>query len=629
MTQFDQSWQTVWGSQQNAGGDIINNLSPREAWKPPLMLPPRAPSFVGREEDLAWVLHHLRHETGITVALCGPGGMGKTALAAEALAHLRKQEDWETRFPDGIFYHSFYTYPSLDIACEELARTFGEDPGADPRLAARRALSRRRAVLVFDGVEHLEDSRPLRELGGRNVVPLLSRRRSDAPDQSHLRDLETLTSEQAKALLETLAGPRADDRQSVQQLVGHIGGYPLALQLIGSYLSSQQEEVGDYLRWLEQEGLTAIHFGEHQDQSIPLLLQRTYNALPPQAQQVFTLFGFFALAPVPVSLVQEVLDVPEQTVRHACGRLVNLSVFRRPYAAYEVSHPLIHAFARELLLRPASLDTSPVSGLLPQWEKRFLDALAIPIDQSNPYDMAAFALWSPHVFSLLGNDAFTTTHSLKRAGLFATTGFVAGAQGKYGEAEPLLQRALAIREEQLGPTHPDTVTSLSNLAYLYHAQGKYGEAEPLYQRVLAICEEQLGLTHPDTATSLNNLAGLYQAQGKYTEAEPLYQRALAIYEERLGPTHPDIATSLNNLAGLYQAQGKYGEAEPLLQRALIICKAQLGPDHPTTQEIEGNFLILLAARYTGGDLEALLQLLSQRENPDGTGSIILTLSDFL
>jgi hypothetical protein len=270
MTQFDQSGQTVWELQQNAGRDIINNLSPREAWKPPLMLPPRAQSFVGREEDLAWVLPHLIQETGITVALCGSGGMGKTALAAEALAHLMKQEDWEARFPDGIFYHSFYTYPSLDIACEELARTFGEDPGADPRLAAHRALSRRRAVLVFDGVEHLEDSRPLRELGGRL---LLSRRRSDAPDQAHRRDLGELSSEQAIQLLETLAGSRVADRKSATQLVEYIGGYPLALQLIGSSLSSQQEEVGDYLRWFEQAGLTAIHFGEHQDQSIPLLLQ--------------------------------------------------------------------------------------------------------------------------------------------------------------------------------------------------------------------------------------------------------------------------------------------------------------------------------------------------------------------
>ena len=68
----------------------------------------------------------------------------------------------------------------------------------------------------------------------------------------------------------------------------------------------------------------------------------------------------------------------------------------------------------------------------------------------------------------------------------------------YAEALPLCQRALAISEEVLGPKHPDTATSLNNLALLYRSQGKYEQAEPLYQRALAICEEMLGPKHPNT-----------------------------------------------------------------------------------------------------------------------------------
>ena len=78
----------------------------------------------------------------------------------------------------------------------------------------------------------------------------------------------------------------------------------------------------------------------------------------------------------------------------------------------------------------------------------------------------------------------------------------------------------------------------------------------------------LGPRHPDTLTSLNNLAVLYQAQGRYGEAEPLFLEALQASREVLGPRHPDTLTSLNNLAVLYQAQGRYGEAEPLFQEAL-------------------------------------------------------------
>ncbi|MFM7327028.1 MAG: tetratricopeptide repeat protein, partial [Nodosilinea sp.] len=90
---------------------------------------------------------------------------------------------------------------------------------------------------------------------------------------------------------------------------------------------------------------------------------------------------------------------------------------------------------------------------------------------------------------------------------------------------------------------------------LYQA-GRYSEAVPLAERALAIREQALGPDHPDTATSLNNLALLYESMGRYEEAEPLYQRALAIYEKALGPDHPLTASSLNNLAGLYYAQGQ-------------------------------------------------------------------------
>ena len=96
-----------------------------------------------------------------------------------------------------------------------------------------------------------------------------------------------------------------------------------------------------------------------------------------------------------------------------------------------------------------------------------------------------------------------------------------------------------------------------------YGEGKYAEAEPLAKQSLDQSIKKNGPDHPETATSLNNLAALYKAQGKYDLAEPLYKRALAINEKVLGPDHPETATSLNNLAELYKTQGKYDLAEPL------------------------------------------------------------------
>jgi tetratricopeptide (TPR) repeat protein len=102
----------------------------------------------------------------------------------------------------------------------------------------------------------------------------------------------------------------------------------------------------------------------------------------------------------------------------------------------------------------------------------------------------------------------------------------------------------------LGPAHPHTAQSLNNLAALLRAQGEYGAARPLYERALAIYEQALGPNHPDTATSLNNLAGLHYAQGEYGAARPLYERALEICERSLGVDHPTTRDVRANLAAL-------------------------------------------------------------------------------
>lgn len=150
--------------------------------------------------------------------------------------------------------------------------------------------------------------------------------------------------------------------------------------------------------------------------------------------------------------------------------------------------------------------------------------------------------------------------------------------GKYVDAVPLAQRALAIREKKFGPNHPYVAFSLTNLGILYWKLGRLAEAEPLYKRALAIRQTAFGPDNRNVAASLNNLANLYGDRGRYTDAEPLYRRAVAIEEAALGPDDPDLAIFLNNLASVYQRQSRYADAEPLYKRSLAIGEKAFGSD---------------------------------------------------
>jgi hypothetical protein len=69
------------------------------------------------------------------------------------------------------------------------------------------------------------------------------------------------------------------------------------------------------------------------------------------------------------------------------------------------------------------------------------------------------------------------------------------AGGAYAEAEPLFRRALAVREQVLGPEHPDLATSLHKLAYVCDVIRRSAEAESLYRRTLAVREQALDPEH--------------------------------------------------------------------------------------------------------------------------------------
>ena len=58
------------------------------------------------------------------------------------------------------------------------------------------------------------------------------------------------------------------------------------------------------------------------------------------------------------------------------------------------------------------------------------------------------------------------------------------SRGKYAEAEQMHRQTLELDKKVSGPEHPDTLMSMSNLAYVLTLQGKYDEAKGLRRQML-------------------------------------------------------------------------------------------------------------------------------------------------
>jgi CHAT domain-containing protein/Tfp pilus assembly protein PilF len=190
--------------------------------------------------------------------------------------------------------------------------------------------------------------------------------------------------------------------------------------------------------------------------------------------------------------------------------------------------------------------------------------------------------------------------------------------GERARAEPMVAEALRIREAFAGPEGLLVASTLNNLAVLFRDKGDYAGAAAQLRRALSIFEKQTGPESTDTALAEGNLASLYQDMGDYGEAEKHALRALSIRKKVFGELHPDVALTLNNLASLYTEMGDYLRAEQLLQEALRVREKALPEDHPDIAASLANLGSLYQAKGDEARAEALfLRALDKLEKKFG------------
>jgi predicted ATPase/class 3 adenylate cyclase len=195
-------------------------------------LPVPATTFVGRGSELE-ELGALLDRGVRLLTLTGPGGVGKTRLALQAVA------DAVDAFPDGVWWVPLASVRDPDLLLSSVALALGvpEQRGRELEESLIDVLSAGRAILLLDNVEHLlpraaAKVATLRDAGGSAVV-VTSRERLQLAGE-HVYPVAPLVATEATELFSARTaalGHDAGDADSVAELCARLDNLPLAVEL--------------------------------------------------------------------------------------------------------------------------------------------------------------------------------------------------------------------------------------------------------------------------------------------------------------------------------------------------------------------------------------------------------------
>lgn len=164
--------------------------------------------------------------------------------------------------------------------------------------------------------------------------------------------------------------------------------------------------------------------------------------------------------------------------------------------------------------------------------------------------------------------------------------------GDYGEAMQLSRRVYELRRKVLGETHIDTLESLNNLALAYLDLGEYETAMEIFEKTHDHFSCVLGKEHPTTLHAKANLATTYGTLKYYVLARALNKELYELRCKVFGEEHPDTLISLNNLADAHRGVCEYDTALELSKRACELGAKVLGEEHPWTLTFISNLALI-------------------------------------
>ncbi|KAH8795188.1 hypothetical protein DL96DRAFT_1723450 [Flagelloscypha sp. PMI_526] len=565
------------------------------------------PYFSGRKIELRTMEEHFASPSDScrVVVLYGIGGGGKTQIG---LKFIQLSQD---RFSE-IFFVDASDKLTLESNLKAIANQISEKPSVDDALRLLR--TRREDWLLFlDNADDTTlDLRSYVSWPHGNVLITTRNReaRSHAPkcniwvDKLELEDATNL-------LLGGVSVERCTETDDLASKIVHELGYlALAINQARAFLAIGLCTLKEYLPIYTQNRKTlledkSIQSTDDYKHTVYTTWTISFDKLSPDAALFLELLSYMHHESIPCHLFEnawkafgrEAAGAVPQTVitflskfttvdstwdilrfRKLIGEIVSFSLLNFNAINYSISlHPLVQQWAQHYTQRQHEV-IHATQALL---------CLGTPTGGSEQ-DYAMIMSLLPHVRES-AKSGFSLHYSL-----LPYVGYVYEHGGMFQESSEIWRRALPEMQQQLGPTHAETLGCMSNLATTYWELGRSREALKLNEEVFEFRKRTLGHKDPGTLVTMNNLAQVYLDLGQYQQALKLNQESLELTKLVLGDEHQITLKTMSNLAHVYSKLRRHLDALELNLEVLELRKRVLGHKHPDTLVTMSNLAFVLS-----------------------------------
>lgn len=604
--------------------------APRERVRGNLRVP--RSSFVGREDERAWVARRLWE--GRLVTLVGTGGAGKTRLATTIAAELGG------RFPGGVWLVELAAVRDPGEVRGAVAAVLGLRDGAD----LAEALPADETLIVLDNCEHVVDAaaRLADELLGAcsGLRVLATSRERLGVDGEALCPVPPLGLPAAIELFTERAaavrpGFTGDDTETIGSVCRRLDGLPLAIELAAARMRSMSPDqlaarLGDRFRLLGDGHRTALS----RHRTLRAVVEWSWNLLDDGERRFAERLSVFPGMITPETAARvtgrpDALDVLDSLADRSLLQAVD-----GPEPRFRMLET-IREYGRERLAEAGETDRVRAAHLA-----CFLDlAERAEPHLRRPEQLEWIALLAAERDNILAALQFATDRG--DAGSAVRLGAAMAAfwmiQGDHAEAARRLRAALNV--ERRGPVPRDAEAAALG-GYLFNTVMSGGDArdDPLVGRrpgpaphpLAALIEPAAALLADDTS------GGVAAVDRRLPEPDPWTRAALHLMRAMLNgnrgemdAVHRDIAVaqdgfreagdraglalSLTFAADTQTVAGRFTDAITTLEEAIGLLR-ELGQDDAGMQRV-----MLAVARARSGDVSGAREELTAMTSP-GSGT---------